>query len=149
MADTFTKEKRSQVMAAVRSKGNRETELKLVALFRAAKITGWRRHPALAGHPDFAFHKERLAIFVDGCFWHGCRLHCRIPRQNRAYWRRKISGNMARDRASTKALRARGWRVIRVWGHALRQPLAIQKRVNSELRIAGDRYNLPHARNAA
>lgn len=122
MADVFSKRKRSQVMAAIRSKGNRTTELRLVTILRAAGITGWRRHLRLPGSPDFAFPAARLAVFVDGCFWHGCKAHCRIPKSRRAFWRGKISRNMDRDKAAAGALRRAGWRVARIWEHALHQP---------------------------
>ncbi len=119
MADVFSKRKRSQVMAAIRSKGNRTTELRLVTILRAAGITGWRRHLRLPGSPDFAFPAARLAVFVDGCFWHGCKAHCRIPKSRRAFWRGKISRNMDRDKAAAGALRRAGWRVLRLWEHEL------------------------------
>src|SRR4051794_32639346 len=139
MADVFTKAKRSAVMAAIRSKGNRSTELKLVALFRLHGITGWRRHAALPGRPDFVFRRERLAIFVDGCFWHGCPMHCRRPKSRMTYWSPKIDRNLAKDRAVTAALKKSGWRVVRVWEHALKKPepllsrlkLALEPRVTS------------------
>jgi len=83
VADVFTKKKRSEVMAAIRSTGNRATELRLAAIFREHGITGWSRHQPLPGKPDFIFRRERLAIFVDGCFWHGCRWHCRMPKSRR------------------------------------------------------------------
>ena len=66
MSDVFTKAKRSQVMAAIRSKGNKDTELKLRSLFRRNSIKGWRRHRTLPGKPDFTFSAERIAVFVDG-----------------------------------------------------------------------------------
>ena len=93
MADVFTKKKRSQVMAAIRSGGNKDTELKLAAILRAAGITGWRRHQPLPGRPDFVFRRARLAVFVDGCFWHGCRAHCRMPKSRTEYWQPKIVRN--------------------------------------------------------
>jgi len=80
MADVFSKTKRSAVMAAIRSRGNKDTEMKLAAITRTHGITGWRRHLPLPGRPDFAFRKERVAVFVDGCFWHGCPLHGHKPR---------------------------------------------------------------------
>jgi DNA mismatch endonuclease (patch repair protein) len=120
-------------MAAVRSRGNKETELKLLKLLRSHQITGWRRHQKLPGNPDFVFPGQRLALFVDGCFWHGCRKHCRMPATNRDYWNAKISRNIARDKITVRALRNAGWRVIRFWSHALRQPDAIIKRINKEL----------------
>ncbi|HOW67446.1 MAG TPA: very short patch repair endonuclease [Candidatus Paceibacterota bacterium] len=122
MADVLTKKKRSQVMAAVRSTGNRTTELKLVRILRAHKITGWRRHQLLPGKPDFVFQRRRLAIFVDGCFWHGCPRHLRMPHGNRSYWKRKIERNIRRDHETTRLLKEAGWRVLRIWEHTLRSP---------------------------
>jgi DNA mismatch endonuclease (patch repair protein) len=133
VADTFSKSKRSQIMAAVRSRGNKETEAKLAGLLRSHRITGWRRHPNLPGNPDFVFPRQRLALFVDGCFWHGCRKHCRMPATNCNYWRAKISRNVARDKVTARALRNAGWRVIRLWSHALRKPRAVINRINKEL----------------
>ena len=71
MTDVFSKKQRSQVMAAIRSKGNKTTELRLASILRAHGIKGWRRDQPLFGKPDFVFRRERLAVFVDGCFWHG------------------------------------------------------------------------------
>ena len=119
MADIFSKRKRSAVMAAVRSHGNRGTELRLIAIFRSHKITGWRRHHVIFGKPDFVFPKLKLAVFVDGCFWHGCPLHGTKPATNAKFWHAKIARNQARDRLVTRALRARGWRVLRIWEHEL------------------------------
>ncbi|HEX4264632.1 MAG TPA: very short patch repair endonuclease [Verrucomicrobiae bacterium] len=133
MADVFTKKKRSLVMAAVTSRGNKETELKLVSLLRSAGIGGWRRHEPLRGCPDFTFRRNRLIIFVDGCFWHGCPQHCRMPKNNREYWTRKISRNLERDRTITRALKASGWKVLRVWSHSLRRPEIVVRRITSEL----------------
>jgi DNA mismatch endonuclease (patch repair protein) len=99
VADVFSKKKRSQVMAAIRSSGNRATELRLAAILRAHGITGWRRLQSFPGKPDFVFRRERLAVFVDGCFWHGCRWHCRMPKSRRAYWQPKIDRNKTKDRA--------------------------------------------------
>src|SRR5438128_6164573 len=133
MADVFTKKKRSQVMAAIRSRGNKDTELKVASILRAAGATGWRRHQPIPGHPDFIFRRERVAVFVDGCFWHGCRWHCRIPKDNHSYWERKIDGNADRDRLNTRLLRKSGWRVIRVWAHSLRSPQVVAEKITSEL----------------
>jgi hypothetical protein len=68
MPDVFTKKKCSQIMAAIRSRGNKATELKLATILRTARITGWRRHQPLPGRHDFVFRRQRLAVFVDGCF---------------------------------------------------------------------------------
>src|SRR3954453_21090414 len=111
---TYSQSKRSLVMAAIRSRGNKDTELKLAAILRANRITGWRRHQPLPGRPDFVFRKERLAIFVDGCFWHGCARCYRRPSSNRVYWDAKVQRNRARDREVTRELKKRGWRVLRI-----------------------------------
>jgi DNA mismatch endonuclease, patch repair protein len=141
MPDVFTKAKRSDVMSRIRSRGNKATELALVWVFRAHGITGWRRQvvirgraallrgpeitaaqqrrPAFLVRPDFVFPRLRLAVFVDGCFWHGCPRHETKPRNNAAFWRRKFAANKARDRLVTRTLRQNGWRVLRIWEHAL------------------------------
>jgi DNA mismatch endonuclease (patch repair protein) len=134
MPDLFPKNKRSQIMAAVRSRGNKETELKLISILRCAGIKGWRRHQAILGCPDFIFGRARLAVFVDGCFWHGCRRHCRMPRENREYWQRKISRKAKRDRTTNRLLRQAGLRGSRIWAHSLRVAKAAIGPIASELR---------------
>src|SRR2546426_9167745 len=98
MGDVFSKQKRSEVMSSIRSSGNRATELRMVAIFREQNIKGWRRGARLFGRPDFVFPKERVAVFVDGCFWHGCTKHAQLPAANRGYWLRKFDLNRQRDR---------------------------------------------------
>ena len=216
MADILTAKQRSALMARIRSAGNASTELRVVALLRAAGIGGWRRgqrlelpsqneegrvrnatgsrkvsprsaqsarssgrvgarglnRRATVGHPcssvlpsgrmvsgspgeakggrglkrrattdwdrgyrpatvhrlpstdsvrpDFVFRKQRLVLFVDGCFWHGCPAHYTRPKARRAFWDAKIAANRARDRRVDRALRASGWRVLHVWEHALK-----------------------------
>jgi len=119
MPDVFTKAKRSEVMSRIRGHGNKDTELALAKLFRRCKITGWRRNQPVFGKPGFVFPKFKLAIFVDGCFWHGCPKHATKPKNNRAFWYRKLSANKARDRLVNAALRRAGWRVLRIWEHEL------------------------------
>jgi len=146
MADVFSIRKRSEVMSRIRSRGNKDTELALARLLRAHKISGWRRQveirgravaavcdrrktsgahraplqrPAFRVRPDFVFAKLKVAVFVDGCFWHGCPRHCSQPANNRAFWREKLAANRTRDRKVNRALRAAGWRVVRIWEHAL------------------------------
>lgn len=129
MADVFTPELRSRVMAAIKGRGNKDTELRLIAIMRAANIKGWRRNSRLPGKPDFIFPKMRLAVFVDGCFWHGCPKHSRMPSSNRRYWKAKLEHNQQRDRAVNRQLRAKGWRVMRIWGHALNSPSNVTARL--------------------
>jgi DNA mismatch endonuclease (patch repair protein) len=133
MPDVFTKAKRSEVMSRIRGRGNQETEIALMLLFRQHRIIGWRRHSALLGKPDFAFQKQRLAIFVDGCFWHGCRLHSNTPANNRAFWTKKLLGNRIRDRLVTRTLRKNGWRVMRIWEHEFRKPDRVVGKVRKAL----------------
>ena len=133
MADVFTKRKRSKLMAAIRSKDKRDTELVLIRLLRQNGITGWRRHQPLPGKPDFSFREERLTLFVDGCFWHGCPRHGRVPASNRAYWRTKLERNKARDREVGILLRTRGWRVLRIWEHELRHQARLLARIAKRL----------------
>lgn len=121
MADVFSRRKRSDVMSRIRGRGNRATELFLCSLFRKHSVKGWRRHLKLPGTPDFAFPSEKVVIFADGCFWHGCA-PCskgRKPVNNSRYWSDKIEANRRRDRRADRALRSCGWTVIRVWEHAL------------------------------
>ena len=134
MSDVFSKQERSHVMSTIRSSGNRTTELRLVVLLKREGITGWRRQYRLAGKPDFVFFKERLAIFVDGCFWHGCPRCRNIPVTNGAYWVNKNKKNRARDRLVTRSLRDKGWTVLRIWEHSLRLPRRVSNRIQRALR---------------
>ncbi len=139
MTDVFNSRKRSAVMAAIRSKGNLSTELRLVSLLRANKIFGWRRHQHLPGKPDFLFSKHRLAIFVDGCFWHGCARCRTIPVGNRSFWLKKITQNRKRDNSITKVLKASGWTVLRLWEHELRNGQRAITRIQRAIRRAESR----------
>ncbi|NDB96793.1 MAG: very short patch repair endonuclease [Verrucomicrobia bacterium] len=114
MTDIWSKSKRSEVMSRIRGKGNEETELRLARLMRKVGIRSWRRHLSIPGRPDFSFRKPKVAVFVDGCFWHGCPRCFRLPKQNRAFWRAKIEGNRRRDRSVNGRLRRLGWKVIRI-----------------------------------
>jgi DNA mismatch endonuclease (patch repair protein) len=134
MPDVFTKTKRSAVMSRIRGRGNKETEIVLAVRLRKNGITGWRRHLPLFGRPDFAFPNQKIAVFVDGCFWHGCPKHSNMPVNNRAFWNRKLSGNKTRDRVVTSTLRRNGWRVLRIWEHDLtKRPLACIRKIKSAL----------------
>jgi DNA mismatch endonuclease (patch repair protein) len=113
---TFGRLSRSELMSRVRGKGNKTTELKLVNLLREAGLKGWRRHLPLPGRPDFAWPKLKVAVFVDGCFWHGHDCGRKLtPRSNVNEWRVKISKNRKRDQRISRRLRGNGWSVIRIW----------------------------------
>lgn len=117
MADVFTPAKRSAVMARIRGSGNKDTEGRMIALFRVCGITGWRRKQKVFGKPDFVFRRGRVAVFVDGCFWHGCPKpkHAPLPKTRTEWWRAKLARNHARDREVNRTLRRMGWKVVRVW----------------------------------
>jgi DNA mismatch endonuclease, patch repair protein len=125
--DTFSPEKRSWIMAQVKSSGNRSTEIKLIAVLRENGIKGWRRSYALLGKPDFVFPKAKVAVFVDGCFWHGHPRKCRIPQANRIYWEEKIARNVARDRNVTHTLNEKGWKVIRIWEDSIQKQSTVTR----------------------
>ena len=164
MPDVFTKRKRSEVMARIRGRGNKGTEGALAKLLRKYRINGWRSQQVIRiddkerrarrSRPtnirtDFIFRRQRIAVFVDGCFWHGCPKHCsplkwirkssmverakttrsldklgmtgRGRRTGKEYWRAKLAGNKARDRAVNRMLRRHGWHVVRIWEHELKK----------------------------
>ena len=120
MPDVFSTSKRSEIMSRIKASGNEATEVVFVKLLRAAKISGWRRQSVLFGKPDFAFRAERVVVFIDGCFWHGCPRHYKPPKSNREFWSEKIMRNRRRDREVDAALTAKGWQVVRFWQHELR-----------------------------
>jgi DNA mismatch endonuclease, patch repair protein len=125
--DTFSPKKRSWIMAQVKSSGNKSTEMNLRAALREHGVTGWRRNYQLFGKPDFVFTKKRVAVFVDGCFWHGHPTKCRIPEKNKAYWEPKIARNMARDRLVGTTLRKKGWKVVRIWEDSVKKQSTISR----------------------
>lgn len=130
MADVFNKDKRSEVMKVVRSKGNKSTEQRLVKLFENNGITGWRRNYPVKGHPDFVFQKQRVALFVDGCFWHGHDCRNTHPKENEEYWTKKRERNIQHDKEITELFIARGWTVLRIWECELKkknQPLTLSR----------------------
>ncbi len=109
-------------MSSVRSVGNRSTEWRLRSALVRTKLKGWKVTSVnLPGKPDFVFPDKKVAIFVDGCFWHGCPQCGRLPKSKKSYWHTKIVGNVKRDKRRQKELRLLGWRVIRIWEHELKE----------------------------
>lgn len=129
-------ERVSAVMSRIRAT-NTKPELTMRALLREAGHTGYRLHyDKVPGRPDIAFVGRKVAIFVHGCFWHGCP-HCRprTPKNNSAFWMNKVANNKARDERKTAALRNEGWSVVTVWECSLRKrPAAQLSRVLKSLR---------------
>jgi DNA mismatch endonuclease, patch repair protein len=119
MTDVFSRQKRSLIMSRVRSAGNLATEFAFLTLLKRHRITGWRRRSRVFGKPDFVFPSKQLAVFIDGCFWHGCPKHGSQPMANKAFWRAKLARNRTRDHLVERTLKKQGWRVLRVWQHEL------------------------------
>jgi DNA mismatch endonuclease (patch repair protein) len=119
--DCYSVAERSYVMSRIHSFGNRTTELRFVRLCRRHGIKGWRRGSSLFGKPDLVFARCRLAIFIDGDFWHGNPKSQRVPKSNAEYWAKKIQSNRRRDRLVNRTLKEQGWRVFRVWESQLRR----------------------------
>ena len=132
--DALSKAKRSRLMARVRSHGNKATELVMAELLRKHHVCGWRRRQKLLGSPDSLFPRKKLAIFIDGCFWHGCPRCYRRPGSHRKYWDAKVLRNRQRDRLVCRELHNLGWHVIRIWEHNLaRHPETCLRRISGAL----------------
>jgi DNA mismatch endonuclease (patch repair protein) len=126
----------SRRMSAIRGKGNRSTEVRLRLMLVRAGFRGWKVHPAgITGKPDFYFPDRRVAVFVDGCFWHGCPRCGHVPKANTAYWKAKIERNRRRDHDNALALAGQGVRVVRIWEHELRDE---PEKVIEAIRMAWD-----------
>jgi DNA mismatch endonuclease (patch repair protein) len=129
MVDVFTKEKRSEVMSRIRGRGNKDTELAIIRIMKKYHISGWRRNYDLFGKPDFVFPKQKVALFVDGCFWHMCPKHSNMPQNNKAFWEKKLLGNKERDGVVVRTLRRENWIVVRIWEHELASPEQVAKKL--------------------
>lgn len=120
MADVVSKKKRSEIMSAVRSK-----DTKIEIAFRKDL---WKRGFRYSknsiryfGKPDLVLKKYKTVIFIDSCFWHGCKKHCRIPDTNRSYWLNKIGRNKKRDCEVDRFYQNSSWKIIRIWEHDLKK----------------------------
>ena len=129
--------KRSRIMSSIRGQNNKSTERRLQMALVRNSIAGFTLQAwEVIGKPDIYFKKERLAIFVDGCFWHGCKKCGHVPKSNTKFWTLKIQRNRDRDHLTNKTLTSTGIRVIRFWEHQLKEDLeACLERVQR---------NLPH-----
>lgn len=120
--DVLTKKQRSRNMSAVRSRGNKSTEKEFIKLLKENRINGWKGHyKKLPGTPDFVFISKKLAVFIDGCFWHACKRHFKLPLTNKIFWKKKISNNTIRDRRVNQKLKKSGWKVLRFWEHQIKK----------------------------
>lgn len=120
--DMMSKETRSELMSRVRYSGNLTTEVAMARIMRLHGISGWRRQIRLLSfRPDFVFRRERVAVFVDGCFWHACPEHGSRPKSNASFWNAKLERNVERDRRADRELADSGWKVVRFWEHSVRR----------------------------
>lgn len=124
-------------------RGNRSRDTKPEIAVRSALYEMGHRYrisirpvPNIAARADIVFSRARLAVFVDGCFWHACPIHYSAPRTNSVYWQAKIAHNVERDVAVTAALEAAGWRVLRVWEHV--EPYEAAATIAAVLRSRGN-----------
>ncbi len=118
MADVFSKEKRSEIMSKIRSK-NTKAEVLVFRELRKRGVYFQKHYKRAPGSPDIALPRKKIAIFIDGDFWHGYRFSRGKSRLPKKYWRAKIEGNIKRDRKNRLLLRKAGWKVLRVWEHEI------------------------------
>lgn len=131
--DTKSKESRSENMRKILSQGNLTTEIRFIKLLRNHKISGWRRNIRLSGKPDFVFPAVKLAVFIDGDFWHGNPAKFRLPKSNLSYWTAKIARNQQRDRQVTRTLKKLGWKVLRIWESSLKHEVRVVSRLRKKI----------------
>lgn len=133
MADTVSKKKRSEIMSKVKSKDS-----KIEVDFRKAiwkKGFRYRKNPTkYFGKPDIVLPKHKTAIFIDSCFWHGCKRHCRLPSARKKYWTTKIERNKERDKKVNRHYRKMGWKIIRVWEHEIKNTDSIICKISKSLK---------------
>jgi DNA mismatch endonuclease, patch repair protein len=120
MTDVLTPEQRKLNMSHIRGK-NTVPEIKLRKLLYASGIRGYRIHYNLPGKPDIVFTKKKIAIFIDGCFWHKCPVDFQEPETRKEFWMKKIQTNIDRDKKVNEQLKNDGWTVIRIWEHEIRK----------------------------
>lgn len=131
--DTVSKQKRSEIMSHVKSKDS-----KIETLFRKELWqSGFRYRKNSSkyfGKPDIVLPKYKTAIFIDSCFWHGCKKHCRIPTARKKYWTEKIARNAERDKEVSRHYKKLGWKIFRVWEHEMSKNLnKMLKKIYSDI----------------
>lgn len=138
MADVFSKKKRSEIMSSINSKSALEAEFcqSLSATIYPLGLRYRKNYRKIPGSPDIAFVNKKVAVFVDGTFWHGYKFSERAENLPKIYWRKKIENNIARDKRNRRFLRRKGWKVIRIWEHDFKaKPEACLKKVLDALKI--------------
>jgi len=129
-------DRRSYNMARVRGDKSTRLERRLASSLWNEGVRYYRRRCIRhVGRPDFCFHRQKVAIFVDGCFWHWCPLHFKLPSSRVEYWKKKLADNRARDRKQARQLRKSGWTVIRIWNHDLKTDIGTLRAVRRIIRV--------------
>ncbi|OOC58737.1 very short patch repair endonuclease [Paenibacillus ihbetae] len=119
MTDIVSKKTRSKMMSSVRSSSKLED--RICSDLWNAGFRFRRNVKKLFGKPDIAIQKYKIVIFIDSCFWHYCDIHGQIPQQNSDFWTSKLSRNKERDHEVTQYYKERGWNILRIWEHDLKQ----------------------------
>jgi len=122
MTDIFSKTKRSEIMSKVRSK-NTKIELAVFRGLRAKKVYFQKHYRGIIGCPDVAFPRKKIAVFIDGDFWHGYQFAKNKKVLSKKFWLPKIEANIKRDRTNRSKLRRMGWKVLRIWEHEVEKDL--------------------------
>lgn len=133
MADVLTKKQRSYCMSQIKGKDT-QPEIILRKALSSAGLKGYRLHYKLIGKPDIVFPKKKIAIFIDGCFWHKCPKCFISPETNKSFWRKKIDSNVRRDGIVNSELKSKGWKVIRIWEHELRKEKIIKRKILDKIK---------------
>lgn len=118
MADTVSKNKRSEIMSAVKSK-NTKMEIAFRKTLWQEGFRFSKNSSKYFGKPDIILRKYKTVIFLDSCFWHGCKKHCRFPSSRRKYWIEKINQNIKRDKEVSEYYKRSGWKIYRIWEHEI------------------------------
>ncbi len=128
MTDVLTKKQRSYNMSMIRA-SNTQPEIRLRKMLSASELKGYRLHYKLTGKPDIVFPRKKIAIFIDGCFWHKCPRCFIKPRTNIKFWKEKIESNVKRDKVVNRELMKKGWKVLRIWEHEMRNEKIIKRKI--------------------
>ncbi len=119
MVDAVSKKKRSETMRAVKSKDSKmEVSFRKMLWNKGLRYS--KNSTKYFGKPDLILKKYQTVIFLDSCFWHGCKKHCRMPSSNKKYWISKIKRNEERDKEVNKHYKKSGWKIIRIWEHNIK-----------------------------
>lgn len=120
MTDVLTKAQRKLNMSRIRGKDT-SPEIKIRKLLFSKGIRGYRVNYKLTGKPDIVFPGKKVAVFIDGCFWHKCPIHFQEPDTRKEFWLDKINRNVERDQIVNLKLKEAGWRILRIWEHQVRE----------------------------